>query len=240
MGKTNLHGRYISQYGGNLLFLNKLLNIIEDISNPKVLDIGCGSGILAQYLSVFSNVMGSEISKERFNEANKNIQCYFEINGNIPKNCGLFDLIYCKEVLPSIKDKLKFFKQIHITLNKNGTFCTYMPDLNDISEKPLFNFLPFSRSTTISSYLSINDNILLLKEAGFTDIKETRISLGSISLNEDYAQKHKDGYFNNSGEEFYDLRISGLENMMSSTNYLSQAGIHFYYEFERTMIIAQK
>lgn len=149
-------------------------------------------------------------------------------------------MIYCKEVLPSIKDKPKFYKQIYETLSKNGFFCTYMPDVNDIHKKPLFNFIPFSRPTTISSYSSITNNKLLLQEAGFKNIKETRISLGSISLNENYANKHRDGYFNNSSDEFKNIRISGLNNMISTINCLSQEGINIYYEFERTMIIVQK
>jgi SAM-dependent methyltransferase len=240
MKKINSQEKYIEEYGGNLLFLNELINIIKNISNPKVLDIGCGSGTLAQFISLFSDVTGTEISRERYFEANKKIKCLHEKEGTIPQNIGLFDLIYCKEVLPSIKDKANFYKQIHETLAKNGFFCTYLPDLNDISEKPLFNFLPFSKSTTVSSYSSITENKILLKDAGFSNIKETRISLGSVSLNENYANKHKDGYFNNSGDEFENFRVSGINSMVSSINCMNQEGYTIFYEFERTMIIAQK
>ncbi|OFY48057.1 MAG: hypothetical protein A2W85_02500 [Bacteroidetes bacterium GWF2_41_31] len=240
MRKSNFQDKYINEYGGNLLFLNELINIIKNISKPRVLDIGCGSGTLAQFISLFSDVTGTEICIERACAANKKIKCLYEKDGEIPKKIGLFDLIYCKEVLPSIKDKSLFYKQIFNTLSKNGFFCTYMPNVNDIQEKPLFNFIPSSISTTISSYSSITKNKLLLQEAGFKNIKETRISLGSVSLNENYANKHRDGYFNNSIDESKNIRISGLYNMISSINCLSQVGINIYYEFERTMIIVQK
>lgn len=64
MKKSNFQDKYINEYGGNLLFLNELINIIKNISKPRVLDIGCGSGTLAQFISLFSDVTGTEISRE--------------------------------------------------------------------------------------------------------------------------------------------------------------------------------
>lgn len=238
--KNISNNKYLDEYGGNLLFLNELLNIIKNISNPKVLDIGCGNGTLAHFLSLNAEIVGIEKSKERYITTQKKIQCLYNRDGNIPNDIGSFDLIYCKEVLPSIKDKRRFYISIYMNLNENGVFCTYLPEKQDIIDKPLYRFVSLDKASANASYKGISNNIKLLEKAGFVDIKTVRIPLGSIWINENYAFKHWNGFFNNFERELINERKSGLKKMISSINSLLYEGITIHYEFERTMLIARK
>ena len=234
------HNKYIEEYGGNLLFLNELINTIQFTPNPKILDIGCGTGTLAQYLSFQAEIIGIEKSRKRSAIASQKIQCFYSRKGNIPQQIGPFDLIYCKEVLPSVRNKLKFFKSIRYNLKKSGTFCTYLPHKKDIVTKPLYRFTPSDTPSAISTYGSISNNVRLLKDAGFTHITKIRIPLGSVWLNENYVVKHWDGYFSNAEEQRVNKkRISGLNKMLMSINTLLNSGITVHYEFERTLLIAK-
>ena len=144
--------RYLEENGGNLLFLNALMNTIKSTLNSKVLDIGCGTGTLGQYLSFRAEIIGTEKSRMRSKIANQKIQCLYCAGETIPSRIGTFDLIYCKEVLPSINNKLIFFKTIRKRLRAEGIFCTYIPDMNDIIEKPLYRFLPYDIDSSIKRY----------------------------------------------------------------------------------------
>jgi SAM-dependent methyltransferase len=232
--------KYLDEYGGNLLFLNELINITQDILNPRVLDFGCGNGTLAYFLSSYSEIVGIEKSKERYDEARRKIRCFYNSHDSIPNDIGFFDLIYCKEVLPSIKDKSKFYNSVYNTLNEKGFFCSYLPEKMDMINKPLYRFISLDKIHKNDSLKGISTNIQILNDVGFTNIKTTRIPLGSLWINENYALKHWNGFFNNFERKFSNDRKDGLMKMISSINKLLKEGITIHYEFERTMIIAQK
>lgn len=231
--------RYLEENGGNLLFINALINTIQFTPNSKILDIGCGTGTLGQYLSFHAEIIGTEKSRKRSKIANQKIQCLYCAGETIPSKIGPFDLIYCKEVLPSINNKLIFFKTIRNRLRAEGKFCTYLPDKNDIIKKPLYRFLPYDLESSIKRYGSVETNVKLLKEAGFSQVRTMRIPLGNVWLNPDYANKHRDGFFSNADKKYMKERILGLNNMITMINALMDYGISIHYDFERTLLIAQ-
>ena len=237
------HNKYLEENGGNLLFAQALLHNAMVTKRSRILEIGCGTGIFGEYFAAITQAkfIGLEQSLTMAQIARERIKCIYVPNGIIPHKIGLFDLIYCQAVLPLIDNKDHFYKMISHHLEGGGVFSSYLPSIEDIIAKPLHNFIPLVAESSISRYQSMGKNINLLYNAGFNKVKTLRISLGSVWLNEYYISKHRDGYFSNAKKiSINERRAKSLMKMQTSLNTLSDYGITSHYEFERTMIIAQK
>ena len=233
---------YLEESGGNLIFLNAILDSYQISSNSRILDIGCGTGVMAKNIALITgaNVFGTEISEKLVELANARIPCKFSSNGDIPPDIGKFNLIYCKDVLPSIQDKKSFYKMVFTHLHKDGIFCTYMPEYADHLNKPLFKFIKGSFKASRKCYGKVTQNIKFMKEAGFKNVTKYRIPLGSVALDERYASIHYDGYFSNTVKpNYFNQRINGLSRLVNDTETANEFGITINYEFERTMLIAR-
>lgn len=93
----------------------------------QILDLGCGEGILANYLAVCSpkrNILGVELSKERVKLAQRGLKNTRFIHGNIVKiNIPKSDVIIINHVLHhllSLKDQEKVLDNCFSSLSKNG------------------------------------------------------------------------------------------------------------------------
>lgn len=233
---------YLEESGGNLIFLNALLNSYEISSNSRILDIGCGTGVMAEFISKITgaNIFGTEISKKLVEYANSRIECIYSPNGTIPNDLGKFDLIYCKDVLPSIQDKKSFYRMVFSHLKKGGVFCTYMPEYSDHINKPLFKFIKGSFNASRKCYGRVTENLDFIKEAGFKHVTKYRIPLGSVSLDARYASIHYDGYFSNTEKpNYFNQRVNGLSRLIKNVEIINEFGLAINYEFERTMLIAK-
>jgi 2-polyprenyl-3-methyl-5-hydroxy-6-metoxy-1,4-benzoquinol methylase len=240
--KSNKRESHLEERGGNLLFLQALLTEVNLNRHSRILEIGCGTGVLAEYLGVLTGaeILGTELSEESARIANQRISCYHCPTGELPSNIGYFDLIFCKDVLPTIEDKRWFFKAIRSLLKPQGTFCTYMPNDIDFLTKPLFRFIPGSLSASQACYGSIAETIELLSECGFRQTQTFRISLGTVPMDERYVHKHWDGYFSNSDlPEMSEGRIHGLNTLLGKLKILLDFGILAHYKWERTMLVAR-
>ena len=232
----------LEETGGNLRFLQAILTEVPLTAESRILEIGCGTGALGGFMSaaVGAEVYGIELSAELAVIAGNRIQCFHSPEGNIPEALDLFHLIYCKDMLMMVTDKKKFFRSIRLRLRDGGAFCTYMPAEYDYQKKPLFSFVPCSLGTSRVSYGSLENNLDLLKQAGFKTVRTIRLLLSSIQMNESYVRRHRDGYFSNSDLHAYEPeRSAGLGALLSVANSLEDFGILAHYEWERTMVVAQ-
>lgn len=235
---------HLDDTGGNLLFLQAILESVSISKKHRVLDIGCGTGLLASYYKSITEaeIWATELSQELVATAKMNgIQCVHCPDGDLKELLGGFDLIYCKDVLPSIRDKLSFYQQIYSHLVGNGVFFTYLPDTADRNSKPLHKFISDGASVSKQCYLEIQDNISLLKSCGFSNIESRRISLGTVSLDEKYIARHWDGYFSSTdNSKNPEKRRTGLKEFSELVEAMSDEGIYAHYEFRRTFLTATK
>lgn len=125
---------------------------LEKISPRKgdVLDLGCGDGILSNYLAVSSaerSVTGIELNKNRIKEADRGLKNAKFVQGNIlekefPKSDAVF-LTHVLHHLASYEDQEKLLVKCGNDLKKNGKLI-----VTEIIERPFLKFL-FSALTDI-------------------------------------------------------------------------------------------
>ena len=108
--------------------------------NSKVLDYGCGIGLLVNYLNqYFDNVEGVDASETQVNKAlEKNlnikhipIESYKEW---IKVNHNKFDIIFLQDVLEHVDKvyQLDFLKELVKTLSNNGIIYIKVPNANNL------------------------------------------------------------------------------------------------------------
>ena len=107
----------------NLIF-NFIDKLNKNKNNLKILDVGCGTGIIMKRLNKYGNVYGIDISDDalKFCRARnlKNIKKASVMK--IPFKNNTFDLVGCFDVLyhKGISNDVKAMKEIYRVLKKNG------------------------------------------------------------------------------------------------------------------------
>jgi 2-polyprenyl-3-methyl-5-hydroxy-6-metoxy-1,4-benzoquinol methylase len=160
---------------------------IDKLISPraKVLDLGCGDGLLANFLAISAKgrrVYGIELSADRVVKANKKIKNTNFKKGDILKTKidGSYDvitLIHVLHHLPSKVDQERLLQKISNSLKKNKEliileidtkpllkyFFTWLTDVVTVPilfEKRLFNFEIYYRKKS--------DWVSLLRKLGFS------------------------------------------------------------------------
>ena len=113
----------------------------RDIKNIKILDVGCGGGIICEPLArLGANVTGIDFAPNNISAAKihskKNKLKINYINKDVEKSKldGKFDLILMFEVLEHLDDWKKTIKKIKKNLNKNGIIIISTINRNLISK----------------------------------------------------------------------------------------------------------
>ena len=103
---------------------NKLVDILRNMDCEKVLDIGCGTGVLANEISKFSNeVIGIDSSAEMIEKAKTSFP---RLNFILMDACSLtwneyFNVVFSNAVFHFIRTQDMLLKNIHKVLLKNGS-----------------------------------------------------------------------------------------------------------------------
>ncbi len=234
---------FLEASGANLYFLDRVLQSIESMGKGRFLEIGCGTGIFSQSLAAASGMTayGTEISQTAHAIASKRLHCSLVSGIELPFEDGFFSLVIAKDVLPMIKNKNKWFKEIYRVLDKDGLFISYFPNDKDFSEKPLYAFIQGSVSASIQSYGQPYQIIDAMVEAGFQKPCIDRLFLGTVRFDISYIDKHFSGFFNNTEAGKYQVsRVRGLVEGANGLAALSAAGIMAHYEWERSVVIGKK
>ena len=102
---------------------NKLVDILRDFQFKKVLDIGCGTGVLANEINKFATeVIGIDQSVEMIEKAKT---LYPKLNFMVMDACSLqwndyFDLVFSNAVFHFIKSQNELLENIYKVLIENG------------------------------------------------------------------------------------------------------------------------
>ncbi len=158
---------------------------IEKITpkSGKIVDLGCGDGLLANFLALASNkrvMFGFEINKQRVKLAQKGLKnTHFKhgsiLSTNLPTSSS-FLLIDVLHHLPSYEFQEKLLKSVHEKLSKSGKLI-----IAEVVERPFWKYVfswltdfitvPILFEGTLFSekfyYRKTSDWISLLEKMGF-------------------------------------------------------------------------
>ena len=123
----NKHWWFVSKKNIVIGFIKKYLHVSKE---NKILDVGCGSGLMLNDLTGFGTVCGMDSSDEaiKFSKLvfNGEVKEGY-IPGRIPYPEKHFDLILALDVLEHLEDDVKSIDDIKAHLNDNGICIITVP-----------------------------------------------------------------------------------------------------------------
>lgn len=106
-----------------------LLSMLDSVSGLNVLDLGCGSGIYAEYLiNQGAKVTSIDVSEEMINivkeRLGNKVKTYIQdLSIGLPKeHSGTFDIVISPLMIHYIEDLTQLFSDINRVLKKDGYF----------------------------------------------------------------------------------------------------------------------
>jgi len=155
-----------------MTFIVDALNDFAPDKNLEILDLGCGRGWLAPFLTKHGNVTGIDFAPAGIGYAQRNFSdhgTFFLADASLPflglPETKRFDVLVCSEVIEHVPDQLALLQQIAQLLRVNGLCILTTPNGNVWPQfeqtrsketlQPLENWLPPNRLKH------------LLREAGF-------------------------------------------------------------------------
>jgi 2-polyprenyl-6-hydroxyphenyl methylase/3-demethylubiquinone-9 3-methyltransferase len=185
-------------------------NLIDkyNLNNKRIIDIGCGSGVLSFYLATKDNIVigidGSpkmiELCNEKLDPKNTNVSF---IKMNIPfnpKEFIPFDGVICSSVLEYLKDVDATLRLICELLTESGILIISVPNnlsLSRIVDKLLFKLIKKPRYYKyVYNLYSFKKFKFLLEQKGFK-VNEVSYYGRSTSLLDYFSFIKSSKYFNN-------------------------------------------
>lgn len=227
----------------NLRLIAELAWDIGCASPGKFLDIGCGTGLMAQALAAFTGLeaQGTERSPLAYRMASRRIACRLVTGNALPFQSETFAAVVAINVIMLIDQKLPFFREAHRVLRHDGRLLILMPDAADYNEKPLYRFIAGSMKASMESYGRIDEIMINLHEAGFSRVTMRRVKLGNVELARRYAERHRSGYLSNTqSQSLESARTVGLRRFVVGADALAAQGIRAHYDWERTLILGER
>ncbi|WP_234493818.1 class I SAM-dependent methyltransferase [Vibrio maritimus] len=124
------------------------LALIGDVTNKKVLDLGCGPGAYAEhFVKAGAQVTAIDLAEEMVaitrERLGDNVTCYAQnlANGLPKERDDAFDIVVCPLMLHYLQDLVPLFKEVHRVLKSGGlfVFSTHHP-LVDFEENAFNNY----------------------------------------------------------------------------------------------------
>src|SRR5581483_10452532 len=113
--------------------LTKIAKLAGDVSNKKILDIGCAEGDLGKFFKTKKNqVVGIDISKDAIKIAQKRLDraIVLDVTQNkLPFPAKEFDLVICSEVIEHLLSADKLLSEIKRVLKKDGFLIISTPNI---------------------------------------------------------------------------------------------------------------
>ena len=188
-------------------YIKKVINK-NKLNNTKILDIGCGGGLISEGLSKLgADVTGIDFIKENINVAKEhakknNLKINYVLkNFEKEKIASKFDVIIILEVLEHLNDWELFLKRIRMNLKKNGIVIISTINRNLISKFFTLdigeNFLKWIPLNTHSYYKFIKPEELesVLYTHNFRNIKFKGLTYDPLKLKWKIGKNTKVNYF---------------------------------------------
>ena len=177
-------------------------------NNMKILDIGCGGGLISEGLSKLgANVYGIDFVRENINVAKKhakknNLKINYEVKDfEKEKISSKYDIIIIFEVLEHLYDWESFIKKIRNNLKKNGVLIISTINRNLISKLLTLdiaeNFLKWIPMNTHNFYKFIKPYELehILVNNNFKNIKFRGLTYDLFKLKWKLSDNYNVNYF---------------------------------------------
>lgn len=103
----------LEESGCNLRLVAELGWELRQVRTGSFLDIGCGTGILAHVLSVFTGLTacGTEKSVHAHRFASRRITCHLVSGIDLPFDDGTFSAVIANNVMMVIEPKVELFEE---------------------------------------------------------------------------------------------------------------------------------
>ncbi|NYZ75475.1 class I SAM-dependent methyltransferase [Candidatus Micrarchaeota archaeon] len=103
-----------------------------DVTNPKILDAGCGDGVMTRYLTSIrgAKITGLDYNELRLKRARKLLPAVRFVKGDLlkmPFKTNSFDVVFLHHVLEHIKEDEKVLREIRRILRSGGYLLLGVP-----------------------------------------------------------------------------------------------------------------
>lgn len=144
-------------------------------NNLKILDIGCGEGLLGSFLLTNNDVHGVEIYKEKVERClSKGIKAkLIKDDVPLPYTESSFDVITCCEVLEHLLNPFSMVKETSRLLKKGGLLIITVPNMYDLRTRirfplGLWTKITFGANLGHIRFYSKKTLAKLIEDEGFT------------------------------------------------------------------------
>jgi len=124
LAKTWHTKRRQKTFYNDFLEMPATLSLLKNVKNKKILDLGCGTGVLSKILKRRgAKVFGVDVSPKMIDLAKSNVKGVDFRTGSVyklPYKSNYFDIVVASLVLHYFKNLNKAFKEIRRVLKKNG------------------------------------------------------------------------------------------------------------------------
>lgn len=197
--------------------INQMIDILQIDEKSTVLDVGCGTGGDAYYLSKKSGalVVGIDNNLEVIGYSSKIIPVInFDILSHpLPLADSTFSHIFCLNFIHLIDDKALFFKEVYRLLKDDGKFLILITTPEQIKSRYINKYFPSLCSIEMKRHEFSPKLTEYLKDVGFINVTEKSIEIDPYVINFDYYHRLKAGILSSllllDDKERYD----GLKNL---------------------------
>jgi SAM-dependent methyltransferase len=169
-------------YSGNWfhhsIIYPSIIKILDDISNHRILDIGCGNGHLCRFLnSKNATVTGIDASKKMIIECKKysnNIEYHLMKAESMALGVGMFDCCIFNNSLQDIKEYTQAINESHRVLKSGGTLIV-------ITRHPCFH----PTNDDLGWCLDSLDDINMLSGKGLTGLLNAKQNFNGLHFRMD-------------------------------------------------------
>ncbi len=180
----------------------------KNLNNTKILDIGCGGGLVSEGLSkIGATVTGIDFIKENINVAKmhakkNNLKINYFVRDFEKENItSRYDVIIILEVLEHLNNWEEFVKQIKLSLKKNGTLIISTINRNLISKfltldigENLLKLIPVN-THTFYKFIKPEELEQVLSSNNFENIKFKGLTYDALKLRWKLSENTKINYF---------------------------------------------
>lgn len=133
MGDDFIRNFYVRSRSAQRVYLRSIqrcIELIRPVPGMKILDVGCGTGILLSRLPDDCRRVGVDISLEMLNDAKKRFPEILFIQadmGRLPFRRGVFDSVTCRAVIQHLEKPEASLSQIRMLLRPRGSLVSFVP-----------------------------------------------------------------------------------------------------------------